>query len=180
MKTLLLLLGLMLCFASYSQIVIPGEVILVSADSTLHLYVENKKSHKRVEIKVGDALSYKKIGSFDYVKGLVTKLTATGISFENKRKERVSMLYTDLESLVIPRSPGRRLGGVVLIVAGVAGIIGGISSKNNNGMGGSSTNSSARGLGIGGTVALMGGLFLIQPKRIDLQKSKVIKTITRQ
>jgi len=173
MKALIFIHGLLLCFASYSQ---------EKEDSATHLFLENKKSLKQVEIMIGDILSYKKVGARGYEKGQVTGFTSSKISFENKRKETASILYKDLESIVIPRSMGRSIGGVTLIVAGAAGIIGGISltGQNNNGIGGSTLKSSGQGLTIGGLAALVGGIILIQPKHIDLQKSWVVKTTATQ
>jgi hypothetical protein len=177
MKTLPFMFSLLLCYASFAQNLIPRDVVSGEVQVT-KLYFENIKSSKQVEIKAGDILRYKKVGSPEYVKGKVIEFTSIRILFENKRKEIVSILYKDLETLKIPRSPWSRIGGVTLIVAGAAGFMGGLSltTQNNNGIGGSTVKSSGQGLAIGGLAALVGGFIIILPKQIDLQKSWVVKT----
>ena len=179
MKALIFILGALQSFHSFSQNSTSAEVTTEEIPAT-KLYIENNGSHKQVEIMVGDILSYKKVGTSDDVKGKVTGFTSIRVSFENTQKESVTVLYKDLESLTIPRSPGRRRCGVTLIVLGGVGVIGGvgISSASGGGIGSSTVKSSGQGIAVGGFVVLVGGIILIQPRRINLQKLWVIKTAT--
>ena len=175
MKALIFILGALQCCYSFSQNSTSAEVTTEEIPAT-KLYIENNRSHKQVKIMVGDILSYKKVGTSDDVKGKVTGFTSTRVSFENTQKESVTVLYKDLESLTIPRGRGRRAGGVTLIVLGGVGVIGGVGISSASGC--CIDKSSGQGIAVGGFVVLMGGIILIQPRRIDLQKLWVIKTAT--
>lgn len=93
-------------------------------DSLLELKVENIKTHKRILLVVGQNAKYRRRSSTHFEKGLITEITDSTISFENKKSGKGTFMHKDLTAFKVPKSTRKKFKGYVLMVGGAWVLLG--------------------------------------------------------
>ena len=134
------------------------------------LIAENQTSLKQLSWVVGQTLKYKAVASQGFEKGRISGITDNSITFESNYGKSTTILLSDL-TFFKTKIPGKRLAGTLSILGGMGLLLvsagRSIASRSRDEGGTQATI---------GVAAIVGGIILLQPKRLNLKESWSLKT----